>query len=73
MDERMRYQIFTGPMDEEWLVAELYYGEDMWGELTEWGEKIILYPREDGQPWRFTIKDMIEILRQAQERVRPSN
>lgn len=72
MDEKMRFQVFSGPLDEEWLVAELFYGEEMWGELIEWGKQLIIYPRQDGQPWRFSTKDAMEILMQAQERVRSS-
>ncbi len=44
MDNKMHFQIFSGPLDEEWLVAELFYGEEMWGELIEGGETLILYP-----------------------------
>jgi len=71
MDEKLRFQIFTGPLEEEWLVAELFYGDEMWGELTEWGEKLILYPRQNGEPWRFSTKDAMEMLKQARQQVRP--
>lgn len=69
MDEKMRFQIFTGTLDEEWLVAELLCGEEVWGELIEWGETLILYPRQSGEPWRFSTKDMMTIVMQAQARV----
>lgn len=71
MDEKMRFQIFSGPLDEEWLVAELLYGEEMWGELIEWGETLIFYPRQSGEPWRFSTKDVLTVIAQAQARVRP--
>lgn len=71
MDEKMNLKIFTGPLNEEWLVAELYFEEEMWGELVEWGEKLILYPRLDGEPWRLSTKDVVELIKMAQERVGP--
>ena len=70
MDDKMRFQIISGPLDEEWLVAELFYGEEMWGELIEGGETLILYPRQNGEPWHFSSKDMMAIIVQAQARVR---
>lgn len=70
MENKMRFQIFSGPLDEEWLVAELLYGEEMWGELIEWGKTLILYPRQNGEPWQFSTEDMMAIIVQAQARVR---
>lgn len=70
MSENMRFQIFSGPLDKEWLTAELFYGDEMWGELIEWGETLILYPRQNGEPWRFSTQDMLSIIAQAQARIR---
>jgi len=62
--------ISTGPLDEEWLVAELYQDDVPLGELREWGNSFIIFPREDGRPWNLPVNDLLETIKTAQERVR---
>lgn len=70
MDEKFRFQVFTGPFEEDWLVAELFIDDEMWGELTEWGNKLIIYPKKNGEPWKFSSNEALELIKQAQARVR---
>lgn len=57
----------TSPPDREALVAELWWGDEMWGEVNqEAGALMIeLYPRASGQVWRFPLADFLEVLRKA--------
>jgi hypothetical protein len=43
MEERIRMQISTGPLEEDWLVGEILFGEEQFVDLVEWGEKIIFF------------------------------
>ncbi len=70
MDRKISYQIATGPMKEDWLVAEILYGEEHVGDLIEWGEQLYLYPRESGEFWKLPVEEFIETLKKARERVR---
>ncbi len=70
MSPDMMYRISTGPMDEDWLVAELLYGEDHFADLIEWGEKIILYPRSTREALTLPIDELLETIKTAKEEVR---
>ena len=70
------YLISTGPMEEDWLVAEIYVNEhEQFAELWEWGEKLVIFPRTDGKTWDIPMEEFLEILAKARERVRflPNN
>jgi hypothetical protein len=69
MNSKIRYQIFTGPMDEDWLVAELLYEKEHFGDIVEWGDKIILYPRNNREPWKFPIDELVETITLARKQV----
>ena len=69
MASEFTHQIFTGPLDVDWLVSELYYGEEHVGDLVEWGEKLILYPKADGGVWQFPLDEFIKAVTIAKERV----
>ena len=54
--------------DREELVAELWMDRECWGEISkEKGEVVLeLYPRRDGEPWRFppeAVERLINIAR----------
>jgi hypothetical protein len=70
MDHKISYQIVTGPMEEDWLVAEILYGKEQIGDLIEWGEKLILYPKNNGELWKLPVDEFLETIRAARERVR---
>jgi hypothetical protein len=71
----LRYLISTEPMDKDWLVAELYADNEPFAELWEGGERIIFFPRKDGQSWNIPLDEFLNITKQARERVRfiPNN
>lgn len=60
------YQI-ASPYDREELVAELLYDDEQWGEISkEQGEVVLeLYPRQDGEPWRFPPEDVERLINLA--------
>ncbi|HWR65117.1 MAG TPA: hypothetical protein VN364_03275 [Bellilinea sp.] len=70
MESQIKILISTGPLDEEWLVAELYQDDEPLGELREWGKSFIIFPREGGKPWNIPVNDLVETIRTAQERVK---
>ena len=69
MSPQLKYQIFTGPLDQDWLVAELLYGDEHIGDLIEWGEKFVLYPRNNGESLSFSVDEFINTIKAARERV----
>ena len=70
MEKTIHYQIFTGPLEVDWLIAEILYGNEHIGDLVEWGEKFLIYPKDDGQPWEFPANDFVKVIQEARERVR---
>ena len=46
--------VASDPEREE-VYAELWHDNEMWGEITQEGGKVLLhlYPRQDGEPWSF--------------------
>lgn len=70
MKDKIRYQLFSGPLEEDWLTAEILYGEEHIGDLVEWGEKLFLYPRENGEFWKLPVDEFLETIKLAKERVR---
>lgn len=69
MSHKIRNQISTGPMEEDWLIAELLYGDEHLGDIVEWGEKIYLYPRDTGEPWYFSVDELINAIQLARSQV----
>lgn len=66
----MRYMIFTGPMEVDWLVAEIYVDDEQFADIQDWGEKIMVYPRLDGLPWSIPVDELLNTIETARERVR---
>jgi|WetSurMetagenome_2_1015567.scaffolds.fasta_scaffold198434_2 hypothetical protein len=69
MESDWEIVIFTGPLDKEWLVAEIYYKGEEWSELTEFGEKVTLFARNDNTPWVLPYDEVIQILNKAKNEV----
>jgi hypothetical protein len=61
----------SSPPDREKLVAELFFGDVQWAEVSqEQGVlKVEFYPRPDGQPWRISLASAIEALKEAKSRL----
>lgn len=66
MNEKLTYIIADVP-DREELVAELWCDDEMWGEISQEGGNIVLelYPKPDGQPWRFSPDAAERVIRVA--------
>ncbi len=59
------------PPDREKLVAGLLYENEQWAELSqELGVlNLEIYPRRDGQPWRFSFHEVFTALQTARRRL----
>lgn len=57
--------------DCEQLVAELWYNNELWGELSqETGElELAIYPKPDGHPWQLRTDEVIQALQEAREKL----
>lgn len=62
----------SSPPDREKLVAEIFFGDEQWGELNQEHSSLILeiYPRRDGKPWVLKHAIVVSALREAEERLR---
>jgi len=67
---KMRMDI-ASPPDRQKLVAELFYGLEQWAEIhQELGDLTLqLYPRRDGQPWKFPFDEAVSALKLASKRL----
>lgn len=65
METPWKILIATGPLNEEYLTAEIYFQGEGWGELSNFGNVMKVYPRNDGQPWTINPKELIEVLKLA--------
>ena len=59
------------PPDRKHLTAEIMFGGEQWAELNHEGVDLLLevYPKQDGQPWRFNYYAAVEALAKAKERL----
>ena len=62
----MYIQIASLP-DREKPVAELWFNDAQWGEVSQQGGDLVLelYPNPSGQPWSFRYEDALALLQQA--------
>jgi hypothetical protein len=60
------------PDENEYLIAELRYGNEHWAELnTEQGMlQLVVFPRASGEPWRMSFADAIEALSNAELQIK---
>lgn len=70
MTTKITIEIASVPHREE-LVAELWYGDTQWGELSQEGGHLVLeiYPNPAGQPWSFEFPEVLDALNQARYRL----
>ena len=61
----------SSPPDREHLVAEIFIGDVQWAEINQEGEEleVEIYPRRDGEPWRFAFTEMMAMLNDASRRL----
>ncbi len=59
------------PPDREHVTAEIMFDNEQWAELNHEGNELSLeiYPRQDGQPWRFSYSAAVEALAEAKQRL----
>ena len=57
----------TSPPELEYLAVEIWLGDEQLGELSREQEEPILelYPRSDGEPWRVSVEEFMEVLTKA--------
>jgi hypothetical protein len=57
--------------DRDQLVAELWYDNELWGELSqEMGElELSIYPKPDGQVWQLRTDEVIQALQEARDKL----
>ncbi len=68
MTLRLTYTIASVP-DRDYLVAELWYDDIMWGEIAQEGGRVTLeiYADPSGQPWSFDLAEVEELLAKARK------
>jgi hypothetical protein len=69
-NNRMTIDI-ASPPDREKLVAMLSYESEQWAEINQESEHLTLelYPRRNGEPWKFIYDEAIAALQQARKRL----
>ena len=60
----MRIQI-ASDIERDDLFAELYSDDELWAEVSQKTGRVLVFLRDDGTPWRFTVKDMLNVLTDA--------
>ncbi len=65
-DPSMELLFATAPDREKW-VAELWWGNEMWGEVNQELPRLMveLYPHRTGEPWILPLEDVLRVLQRA--------
>lgn len=74
---KLTVQIASVP-DRDNLVAELWCGDEQWGEISQETENLLLeiYPRTSGENdnvWSFDLTEIMGKLRAAQQQIESKN
>jgi hypothetical protein len=69
MSEIFIYQITSGPLDKEWLVAEIRFGDEHIADLVDWGDRLVIN-NSSGKFWNFPTNEFLTIIQEARERLR---
>jgi hypothetical protein len=74
MSSQLRVEIGSPP-DREMLVACLMLGNVQWGEINQENPRleIEIYPDRSGNPWVFSLDELIELLQLARQRLESQN
>jgi hypothetical protein len=61
----------SSPPDRQYLVAEIFFGNEQWAELNQEGDilQLEIYPRQNGQPWSLSFQTVLEALNEANEKL----
>jgi hypothetical protein len=69
----MMHILIANDLTRDDLFAEMYKDDELWAELSQKTEEIIIYPRADGQPWRLSLAEVLNTLSEARSRLTPLN
>ena len=71
MKPKFTLQIIS-PAGLKYLAVKIWLGDEQIGEVNrEQGEPILeLYPRSDGEPWRVSVEEFMEVLTKACREIR---
>lgn len=69
MESSWKIMIATGPLDEDYLIAEIYFQGEEWAELSNFGRVLKLYSKFDGQPWILDPREVIEVIEMAEQKL----
>lgn len=70
MNDKWRILITSGPLDKDYLEAEVWCEDEQWILLSEFGKTIKFYPKQSGEPWSFDFEDVLAIFnRLAKEKL----
>ena len=61
----------SSPPDREFLVAEIFVGNEQIAEINQESKKleVEIYPRKSGDFWRINYEDLIKILQEAKRKL----
>lgn len=62
--------ITTGPLDEDYLIAEIYYKGEEWAELSDFGTILKIHPKAINQPWILNVEEVVDVIKLAQDKLR---
>ena len=61
--------IVTGPLDEDYLIAEIYYKGEEVADISVFGTILTIYSRKDKQPWILKIEEFLEVIEVAKRKL----
>jgi hypothetical protein len=63
--------ILASPPDRENLVAQISADREMWAEINHESDhfEIEFYPRKDGDPWIFSLDELLSAIENARKRL----
>jgi hypothetical protein len=63
--------ILASPPDREKLVAEISVDHEVWAEINQETEQLVLeiYPRRDGKAWVLQLNEALEAVERATKRL----
>jgi hypothetical protein len=70
MKRKFSYRISSEPLDEDWMTAELHYGDLQFGDIGEWGEKITFYGGYYPEIFEFPVDELLDLILRAKNEVR---
>ncbi len=72
MDLKEMKICISSPPDREFLVAEIFVGNEQIAEINQENEKaeVEIYPRKSGDFWRINYEDLIMVLEEAKQKLK---